>query len=263
MSRSRSSAKSSVPKTSADDARRRGDLLGRATPRALSISASTRASGTARRTAATWSADSALGSMTRSARALGRSGEVVGEAAASRVVDAHDDARAVGRRGVGGPGARWRRAPRPCRRRRRRPRDRARPRRHRWPAPWRSARAGCRARRGRSRGSERSVMSDRRRLVQRARSRRRRSPSSARIASVCSPSAGTGSMRGPSSQVPGGSMRGQRSGRRADLAPAAARLQLRVLPDLVHRVDARVGDLRGFEPLDDLRRRSAARRRRR
>ena len=56
------------------------------------------------------------------------------------------------------------------------------------------------------------------------------------------------------SQLPGGSMAGSGPAGDLDLAPAVARLQLRVLPDVVHRVDARVGDLRRFEPLDHLRR---------
>ena len=41
----------------------------------------------------------------------------------------------------------------------------------------------------------------------------------------------------------------------SDLAPAGARLQLRVRPDVVHRVDAGIGDLRSLESLDHLRRR--------
>src|SRR6185369_7072756 len=60
----------------------------------------------------------------------------------------------------------------------------------------------------------------------------------------------------PGAFVPGAwrQHRRQRTRRRADLAPALPRLELGMLPEVVHRVDARVRDLRGLESLDDLRR---------
>ena len=115
-----------------------------ATPRALSISASTRASGSDGPHGLHLRADSALGSITLAMRASRSSRRSSANQLDCGVVDAHDDARAVRVSGLRVTScAIASRAVVLGRRRRRRPRGRARPRRHRWPAPWRSAPAGC------------------------------------------------------------------------------------------------------------------------
>ena len=77
------------------------------------------------------------------------------------------------------------------------------------------------------------------------------SRASARIASVCSPSAGTGSMRGiallPKSLAAASAGIGPAGD--VDLAPAFACGELRMLPDVVHVVDPRIRDLRLVEPI--------------
>ena len=76
-------------------------------------------------------------------------------------------------------------------------------------------------------------------------------PSSRRIASVCSPSAGTGSMRGAYAfELSGRQQRRDGPGGRRDVGPPVARLQLLVPPYVVHVVHPCVGDLRGVEPRD-------------
>ena len=77
-------------------------------------------------------------------------------------------------------------------------------------------------------------------------------PNDASTASVFSPTAGTGSMRGACAVAGGRQQRRQRAGRAADFAPALARLELRMRPDAGHVVDAGVGDLRVLQPLRDL-----------
>ena len=93
-----------MPKTRRDDAvgarPRRATC---ATPRALSISASTRASGTAARTACTCAADSALGSITAAMRASRSRRRSSAKPLDCGVVDAHDDARTVGLGGLPRP----------------------------------------------------------------------------------------------------------------------------------------------------------------
>ena len=89
-------------------------------------------------------------------------------------------------------------------------------------------------------------------------------PSSARMVSVCAPSAGTGSMRADcfvgDLGRSGRQQRRDRACRRFYVAPAFACAQLRMVPHVVHVVDPGIGDLRIVETLHDLRCTSIARR---
>ena len=129
--------------------------------------------------------------------------------------------------------------------------------RHRWPAPCRNVPAACRARRGRcERGWQ-----HRRAWQHLRRPWRRAAPAISRRAVA---QLGQDRVRvlaqcrhrvHARARVPGAGRQhgGQRPLRRADLGPAAARLELRMRPDVLHGVDLGIGDLREFEPLDHLR----------